>query len=598
MFMIKATNIKKEFDGTLLFEGVNIEVEQHERVAIIGKNGIGKTTLINLLCGELESSDGTIYRKHPVHEWGYVRQHLTIQNDTTAEEMALQANNTYWRSKQKLNEAEQHLTLSQDEQAMDTYQHAYDLFEKSGGYEWEQHVQEELTRMGIGHDLWTKPFTSLSGGEKTRVQLAGVLALKPAILVLDEPTNHVDYETIVHIEQVLKQYKGTVLLISHDRSFLNSVATAIIELHVDGSRKFKGNYDAYRSQKTFERETQLTLYKKQEQERQHLQEAIAQYRQWFTKAHNSASTRNPFAKKKANKNMTRYKAKEKALERLEENRVDRPKNEAGIHAKFHTASFEAHTLITLKDISFAYDISLLKDISFTVNRHEKIALLGQNGAGKSTIVKLLTGDLEPTTGDIYYHPTCHIGYFSQELAGLHEDETILDSLLSLPNMTQSAARTILACFLFRREDVYKRMKDLSMGERCRVAFVKLYFSGANLLILDEPTNYLDLTTRERIEEALHLYPGAIVFVSHDRYFTDKLATKIVSLEDGKATTFDGTYKEYTEHTHEDEDDKYRKQLEYRLLCHMHEDEPETDEAKQQLMETIRALQQKIEQYRA
>jgi ATP-binding cassette, subfamily F, member 3 len=598
MFIVKATNMKKEFDGKLLFQDVNIEIEQHERVVLIGKNGIGKTTLMNILCGDLQSSDGTIYRKYPVHEWGYVKQHLHVEDHTCSEDVALQANVSYWQAKQLVKEAEHTLTTCQDEQAMQHYQHAYDLFEKSGGYEWEQHVHEELVRMGIHDDLWTQPFISLSGGEKTRVQLAGVLALKPNMLVLDEPTNHVDGETILHLENVLQQYKGTVLLISHDRSFLNTVATSVIELHEHGTRKFKGNYDAYREQKEFERETQLALYKKQEQERQSLQEAITQYRQWFTKAHNSASTRNPFAKKKANKNMTRYKAKEKALDRLEQNRVERPQDEKGINAKFHAATFEAHTLVTMDDVSFAYDAPLLKNVSLHINRNEKIAIVGPNGAGKSTLVKLLIGELPLQEGDVSYHPTCSIGYFSQELADLKEDETILDTLLSLPNMTQSVARTILACFLFRKEDVYKCMNDLSMGERCRVAFVKLYFSDANLLVLDEPTNYLDMMTRERIEEALQLYPGAILFVSHDRYFTNKLATKIVSISDGNVKTFNGTYSEYKEHKEESEEDTYRKQLEYQLLRHMHEAEPESEEEKHQLIEKIRALRREIEQCRA
>jgi ATP-binding cassette, subfamily F, member 3 len=597
MFILKVLNIKKEFDGKLLFENVNMEIEQGERIALFGKNGIGKTTLLNILCGELSNDGGTIYRKYPPHEWGYVKQHVSIQEDTTVEDFVLRTNTLYVKAKQSLQAIEKQLASSPEDK-LDDYLEAYNLFETSGGYEWEQKIQEELTRMGVPEEMWSQPFDSLSGGQKTRVQLARALALKPNVLVLDEPTNHVDYDTILHLERVLQQYKGTVLLISHDRSFLDQVATSIIELQEDGTRKYKGNYTAYKQQIDFERETQLALYNKQEQEQKDLQEAINQYRQWFTKAHNSASTRNPVAKKKANKHMTRFKAKEKALERLENSRVDRPKDEKGIHVSFHASSFEAPTLLRVENASFAYDKPLLHNLSFDVKRNEKIALIGPNGAGKSTILKLLIGELPLEQGEMYHHPTCNTGYFSQELAHLDEDATILDTILSLPNMTQSVARTLLACFLFRREDVFKRVKDLSMGERCRVAFVKLYFSDANLLILDEPTNYLDIMTRERIEEALQLYPGAILFVSHDRYFINKLATKVISINNGNGKTFDGTYAEYNGYKEENEVDKHVKELEYKLLRYMHAEEPESDKEKQQLMKNIRELQMEINHYRS
>ncbi|WP_242403667.1 ribosomal protection-like ABC-F family protein [Paenibacillus pini] len=435
---------------------------------------------------------------------------------------------------------------------IENYGQLLERYEVLNGFEWETDVEKHLTKLHVGTELWDRPFADLSGGQKTKVRLASLLLQRPAFLLLDEPTNHLDEESMGWLEDWLNRYEGTVLLVSHDRTFLDRVVTGICELTSNGLKKYKGGYSDYRREKERELREQEVLYKKQKQAKEALEESIRRYQEWFVQAERSASTNNEvkittsFYKAKALKNISRYHAKQKELERLESVSVQKPRDGAKLNMKLTEGSFTARVLLRLEDVSFGYDDQqpLFDQLHLTLSRGDRLAVRGANGAGKSTLLKLLLGQQEPYEGRVWQHPMLNIGYFSQELEGLREEETLLDSLLRLPSMTETHARTILGCFLFSREAVFKKIGDLSMGEKCRAAFIQLYFSGANLLVLDEPTNYLDITTREVIEDALGAYPGALVVVSHDRMLIRKLAGRLLTLSaEEKPQIFEGTVEE-------------------------------------------------------
>ena len=409
-------------------------------------------------------------------------------------------------------------------------------------------------------------------------------------------------ETLDWLEEWVKAYPGTVLYVSHDRTFIDRTATTVLELTKQGSRRYPGGYSDYRAQKELELRTQETLHAKQEQEREKLLESIRRYSEWFQQAHRAAG-QNDFYRSKSKKNVSRLHAKESALERLEQDRVLKPRQAAQLNMQLDAGAFAASALLRMNNVGFAYDgdRKLFRHLNLSVNRGDRIAILGPNGTGKSTLLKLIAGLLSPVSGSVQLNPQTKIGYFAQELDNLKMEETILDSLLTLPDMTQSQARTILGCFMFTREDVFKKIADLSMGEKCRVAFLKLYFGSANLLVLDEPTNYLDIGTRERVEEALQRYPGALLLVTHDRYLASKTANRLVIM-DGQEDPylFAGTYDDYTARrrnrplsANEQERENECGQLELRLAQLMNSPEPQEAEASQSLALEIRQLGERI-----
>lgn len=521
--LIKASGLSKEWNGRLIFEKVDLEIVQGERIALFGRNGVGKSTLFYILTGRLAADGGTIERRLPIDDWGWMDQQLDVQPDILTIDYVQSDCDELWK------------------------------------------VEKRLRQMKLEPETWYIPFDNLSGGQKTRAQLARLMVREPKLLLLDEPTNHLDEESLCWLESWVRTYPGTVLFVSHDRAFVDAVADGIYEITSSGSRKFKGGYTAYREQKELDRRTQETLYRKQEQARKELEECIRNYQQWFVQAEKAASkaeigAAKPYYKAKAKKNISRYHAKERELERLEAESVEKPRDTPQLKMQLQDSEFAARTLMRLESVRFSYEGDegsdeyrdrsnrlLFNQLHLTVERGDRLAVIGPNGVGKSTLLRLMLGELTPAAGQVKAHSQTRIGYFSQELEGLDGDETLLDSLLSLPSMTQTHARTILGCFLFSREDVFKRIEDLSMGEKCRVAFLKLYFSGANLLILDEPTNYFDIDTSERVEHALMEYSGALVVVSHDRYLIRKLANKLLMLDGSSpCKLFQGTLSEWEE----------------------------------------------------
>jgi ATP-binding cassette subfamily F protein 3 len=549
MTMVRLHEVSKEWNGNELFAGLNLEINEGERLAILGRNGCGKTTLLRIILGE-EDGGGRIERHVPQQEWGFMRQRSLIKPETNVLDAVRQESGRIYEVKRDLEELEQRMGKSgaaDEQRLLEAYTIAMEQYEQLNGYMWETEVEKVLTRLGLSSDHWSRPYHSLSGGQKTKARLAGLLVSKPKFLILDEPTNHLDEESMRWLEEWLSTYAGTLLFVSHDRTFIDQVATGVIEFSQGALTKYKGGYTDYKRHKERELREQEATYRKQELERKALEETIRNYQQWFHQAHNSASDvevkiTQSFYKAKANKNISRYHAKQKQLERLEKERVDKPREAAKLNMELQVNTLAARQLLALEDASFGYPGSptLLRNLRIAVERGDRLAVRGPNGTGKTTLLKLMIGELEPSQGKVTRHPQLKIGYFSQELEGLPESQTLLDSLLSLPSMTQSAARTILGCFLFSRDDVFKRIGDLSMGEKCRVAFLRLYFGGANLLVLDEPTNYLDIDTQEVMENILKQASGALVLVSHDRMLTKVLANRLLDLEPGgKVTLFDG-----------------------------------------------------------
>jgi len=619
MFVVKAEGLCKEWNGRKLFENAHVEITEGEHIALMGRNGVGKTSLVHMLTGQIDIDCGTISRRSPASEWGWMEQYAEVEENVTLIDFVQAGDAELYAAKTALESLQRRLAgdvngagnvgeqpdAAHWERLIESYSAAQEQYERLGGYEWETRVQQCLRRLHLPSDGWSQRYSELSGGQKTRAQLTRLLVAQPRFLILDEPTNHLDGETLDWLEEWLRQYSGTVLFVSHDRYFLDRVAHAIYELTAAGTKRYKGGYSQFCEQRALEERTQMTLYKKQERERRDLLETIRQYKQWFQKAHSDAGERNPYLKKRANKSATRFKAKEKMLERLESEKVERPRGAPQAQISFDDAAFEARTLVQIEQMSFSYgERSIFRGLNFEVRRGERIAVTGMNGVGKSTLLRLLIGQLSPTKGSVKRHPGLKVGYFAQELDDLNTEETVLDSLLRLPHMSQSHARTILACFLFGKDDVFKPIGALSMGEKCRVAFVKLYFSEANLLVLDEPTNYLDIDTRERIEEALLEYPGTLMMVSHDRYLLQKLANRVVHIDEEGVRTFAGSYDEYLEQLNRGPINQVAleranrvRQLELQLAQYMGLDEPSTEEERTRLVEQIREAKALIDALR-
>ncbi|MBH5319065.1 ABC-F type ribosomal protection protein [Paenibacillus sp. GSMTC-2017] len=604
MMIMKVTNLSKEWDGETLFDHLSFEVNEGERIALFGRNGVGKTTLLHCLTGRVAYDGGTVQQLLPLADWGWMDQQTEHDSTLSLFEFVLSGSSQLFVLKCKLNTLLVQMEAGEvSDELINEYSERFDQYTDLNGYGWERKAEVCLRQLQLPTELWGHPFEQLSGGQKTKAQLASLLLKEPKLLLLDEPTNHLDSDALRWLEDWVRTYSGTIIYVSHDRTFIDHTATAIIELDRNGAKRYTGGYTDYRKQKELELRTAEALYKKQEQEREKLLESIRMYSQWFQQAHKAAG-QNDFLRSKSKKNVSRQHAKESALQRLNDDRVKKPREADELHMRIEGETFEASTLLRMEHVYFSYDPQsspILDRVNLTVGRGQCIAVIGPNGVGKSTLMKVAIGQLEPTNGTVIRHPGVRIGYFEQELDRLDEETTLLDSLLELPGMTQSHARTVLACFLFRKEEVFKRIGNLSMGEKCRVAFLRLFFGKCNLLVLDEPTNYLDVATRERVEEALEHYPGAILLVTHDRYLTRKLATSLMVMgRESAPVVFPGTYDEYesmertrptsieTQHLNNE-----KELLRLKLAQLMSTEDVQAVDG-QQLLEQIRSIRQQLE----
>ncbi len=503
-------NLSKSYKGKWVFENINGQVNDGDRIGLIGTNGVGKSTLARLLAGIEESDAGRIIRSPSYIDVLYVQQYPEFEKGITVYEDACRA-------------------------APRSLMDAGSVVEKA------------LNEVGLGKDKWQQRARDLSGGEKTRLLLCRALLKSFDLLILDEPTNHLDMEACEWLEGFMTEQKPPVLIISHDRYFLDNAVNKIWELTPGGLKEYEGNYSAYRDQKNIEEKSIAKEYQKQQTRIQHLRQAIYERKGWYQSAHKSAGQID-FYRSKAKKHANVLKAKQKELERIEAERIDKPRKALSPAFEVINKGVDAQRLppflVKAKGITKAFGQRVLfEDVTFNIRRRDRIALIGQNGVGKTTLFRILCGEEGEFDGTLTVNPSVGIGYFAQEFGNLSSDATILDEVLAVGAMEQEA-RLLLAGLLFRGDDVFKRIGNLSMGERGRVAFAKLILSGASLLVLDEPTNYMDIGSREKIEEVLGEFGGSIIFVAHDRYFIKKLANRIFVIEDKRLRCYDGGYEYY------------------------------------------------------
>jgi ATPase subunit of ABC transporter with duplicated ATPase domains len=506
-------NLYKDYSGKEVFSTISGRINEGERVGLIGINGVGKTTLAKLLAGLEEYERGSIKYAPSYIKVVYMNQSLEADKESTV------------------------------------YKELYEVYKNQGQEDSKAAVEVEktLNKMELKKEIWENGIHSLSGGEKTRLLLCRALAEDFDLLILDEPTNHLDVESIQWLEKFINKLNKTIIIISHDRYFLDKTTNKIWELSKDELREYEGNYSAYRVQKEVELRNTLREYDKQQAKIEHLEEIINERKNWFLSAHKAAG-QDDFRRAKSKKHVSIMRAKEKELERTLENKIERPKSDAAacfeILNKNIINTKLPQYLIQISDLNKSFgDRTIFSNASFSLKRGDRTALVGSNGSGKSTLFKIICGFDKDYLGNIGVNPSVKIGYFAQELEGLNYEKSILDNVL-YEGYTQGEARLLLACLLFRGDAVFKTVKHLSMGEKCRVAFAKLILSGANVLVLDEATNYMDIVSKEKLEDMLLEFQGSIVFVSHDRYFVKKLANSIAAIEDKKIVTYAGSYDDY------------------------------------------------------
>lgn len=529
MIDIQITGLVKEFEvGKRILDGFSLQVESGERVGLLGKNGAGKTTVFRILTGQVREDEGTVSIA-PGRRLGLISQIPVYPAGYTVLDVLDTAFQRLHDMERELGELAQQMGESQDSALMARYDKLTAAFEAGGGYDTDTRLNKVCNGLSISPDMRAQQFADLSGGEKTRINLARLILEDTDILLLDEPTNHLDLNATEWLESYLEHFKGTVVAISHDRWFLDKVVKRVVEI-VDGKAElYSGSYTFYAEEKERRYQERLKQYEKEQAKIAQLEEAAENLRMWAFKG--------------MDKTYKRAKSMEKRIERIRT--TDKPTKEKKLTARFGEKAFYGDEAMVVTDLSKSFgNRTLFSGVNLEVAGGERIALLGDNGTGKSTFLKILMEEETPDTGSIYLGPTIRIGYLPQIIRFDRPDRNLVDTMLWAQNCSTQEARDRLAVFRFRGEDVFKQVSALSGGEQSRLRLCMLMDHRINLLVLDEPTNHLDLDSREWIEEAVSEYGGNLLFVSHDRYFIEKFATRVWMLEDGHITDFKGTYSEY------------------------------------------------------
>ena len=525
-------NLNKAFGEQIIVKDGSFHIEEHEKAALIGLNGAGKSTILKMIMGELSADSGEIILAKG-KTIGYLSQHQKLESGNTIYDEVKTAKSDIIELESQIRSIElelKHLEGEELEKRLQTYHHLTASFERANGYAYESEITGVLKGLGFSEEDFGKSVDTLSGGQKTRVSLGKLLLTKPDVLLLDEPTNHLDLNSIAWLETYLSNYQGAVLIVSHDRYFLNRVVTKVIEVEQGNIMMFLGNYSAFAQKKKLVREAKLKEYMKQQQEIKH-QEAVIEKLRSFNRE----------------KSIRRAESREKMLDKM--TLVEKP---VEVTSEFHIflepSCVSGNDVLTVEHLSKSFGtLKLLQDISFEIKRGEHVAVIGDNGTGKTTLLKILN-EVQPADSGVFTLGTnVHIGYYDQEHHVLHMEKTIFDEISDdYPTLTNTQIRNTLAAFLFTGDDVYKQIKDLSGGERGRVSLAKLMLSEANFLILDEPTNHLDITSKEILEKALNDYSGTVLYVSHDRYFINQTATRILDLVNHTFVNYIGNYDYYLE----------------------------------------------------
>ena len=530
--ILSCNNISKSFGTDVIIKSCSFNIEDHEKAAIVGINGAGKSTLLKIITG-IEPADTGLVTLAKDKTLGYLSQQQNLNSDNTIYDELLSVKQYILDMEAQLRSIENQMK-SADDTALETLMKKYsDLnheFELNNGYAYKSEITGVLKGLGFAEEDFTLNVNTLSGGQKTRVALGRLLLSKPDIILLDEPTNHLDLESISWLENYLLNYSGAVLIVAHDRYFLDKIVSKIIELDNGNATVFSGNYTDYASKKAILRNMQLKEYLNQQREIKHQEEVITKLKQFNRE-----------------KSIKRAESREKMLNKMEF--VDKPEilNDK-MDIKLEPNVISGNDVLTVDNLTKGFDGTVLFDnICFQIKRGERVALIGSNGTGKTTILKLINGIIPADSGSIYLGAKVNIGYYDQEHHVLDPDKTIFDEIRdAYPDLNNTQIRNTLAAFLFTNEDVFKYIKDLSGGERGRVSLAKLMLSNANFLILDEPTNHLDITSKEILENALNSYTGTVLFVSHDRYFINSTATRIIELANKTVVNYIGNYDYYLE----------------------------------------------------
>ena len=530
--ILSCQNISKSYGTDEILKKVSFHIEANEKAAIVGINGAGKSTLLKIIMQEISPDEGEVIVAKD-KTVGYLAQYQDTTSHQTIYEEVLEAKAALIETENRLRLMEEkmnQLTGEALEKHLNDYHKLSHEFELAGGYAYRSEVVGVLKGLGFTEEDFSKKMEELSGGQKTRVSLGKLLVTKPDVLLLDEPTNHLDMESIRWLEGFLMNYKGAVIIVAHDRYFLDRVVTKVIEIFQHKANVFQGNYTAYAAKKAALREAMLKQYYNQQREIKHQEEVITKLKSFNRE-----------------KSIKRAESREKMLEKVE--RLEKPTEEnTDIKIVLEPNVVSGNDVLTVEGLAKAYPpLSLFDGIDFEIKRGERVALIGNNGTGKTTILKIINGLIDADAGTVKLGSNVHIGYYDQEHQLLHAEKTIFEEISDdYPTLTQTQIRNVLAAFLFTEDDVFKRISDLSGGERGRVSLAKLMLSDANFLILDEPTNHLDITSKEILENALRQYTGTVFYVSHDRYFINQTATRILELTGEKVINYIGNYDYYLE----------------------------------------------------
>ena len=534
--ILSVHNLCKSFDGKDILSGASFHIENNEKAAIVGINGAGKTTLIKMIIGQLSPDDGEVtFSKDTT--WGYLAQNQNITSENTILDELTEVKRDIINLEQEIRDAEEamkHTTGDDLTKLMEKYTQMHEKFQRESGYAWKSEVLGVAKGLGFIQEEFDKKISTLSGGQKTRVALGKLLLQKPDLIILDEPTNHLDMNSIRWLENYLLNYKGAVLIVSHDRYFLDKIAGKIIEVENTKVSSFTGNYSTYAVKKEQVRAAELAAYVKQQQEIKHQEEVITKLKSFNRE-----------------KSIKRAESREKMLDKIEV--LDKPTTiDDKMKISLKPSSESAKDVLTVTGISKSFGSEqLFSNISFEIKKGEHVAIIGDNGTGKTTMLKMINGIESLDSGKIELGVKVKIGYYDQEHHVLHDEKTLFEEISdAYPTLNNTEIRNTLAAFLFTGDDVFKRIGDLSGGEKGRVSLAKLMLSDANFLILDEPTNHLDITSKEILESAISGYEGTVLYVSHDRYFINKTATRILDLTHGQVVNYIGNYDYYMEHADE------------------------------------------------
>ena len=576
MIIAQGHDLEKQFGANTLFKNVNFSIDSNARIGLIGPNGVGKTTLLKIMTGEEEATHGdfTINKNIDV---GYIAQENDLNENKTIWDEMLSVFTPLINMGKKIRDLQEEMSANpQKKDLLKQYDQLQYSFEQKGGYTYQADIKSVLNGFNFPEATWTKKVGNLSGGEKTRLSFVKLLLRKPPLLLLDEPTNYLDLDTLDWLENYLKNYSGAILVVSHDQYFLDNLATQIFELQFGKLTVFKGNYSAYVAERQLRDRQQEEAYEKQ-------QEKIKKDEEFIQKNIVRAKT------------TKRAQSRRKQLEKMD--RITPPKHKNKVRINFQSERPSGKEVLILRDLTIGYPTkTMVHDISLQINKGDRVAVIGQNGIGKSTLLKTVMKELKPKKGSIKYGASLDIGYYDQELQGLDPTKTVIDTVWDRhKTMPEKDVRSILASFLFTAKDIDKTVGQLSGGQKARLTLTVLSLEHNNFLLMDEPTNHLDLEAKEVLEQALQNYDGTLLFVSHDRYFINQLANKIVEIKNGIAQVYEGDYSYYLDEKNKQDSASENESSENREIVEPEQNKNKLSYQEQKLRDSQkRKLQREVE----